>query len=77
MRAVPLLDVPAMTAEVREDVDEQEDEDADGEHREGDARPGAERLQPPDGQAQIDGEAGERSQQCGLLEGHPGPDRSS
>jgi hypothetical protein len=55
---------------VLHDVDEDEGEDADGEH--GEADPGAV-VEPPDPaerQAEKDGEAGEGAEQCRFSEGH-------
>ena len=43
---------------VREHVDEYEREDADGEHRQGDAHPRGELLKSPDRQPEVDREAG-------------------
>ena len=53
---------------VLEDVDEQEREHADREHREPDPRPVGEQLQAAERQAQVDREPGERSQDDGFGE---------
>ena len=55
---------------VPEHVDEQEDQDADREHRQRHARPGADQLEPTDGEPEIDGEAGEGSQKRGFGKRH-------
>ena len=47
---------------VLEHVDEQERQDADREHRQADPGAVAEQLQPPERQAQVDRETGERSE---------------
>jgi uncharacterized Ntn-hydrolase superfamily protein len=55
---------------VREHVDEQEDEDPDREHGQRDACARAEQLEASDRQSEVDGEAGQRSEQHGLRKGH-------
>jgi hypothetical protein len=50
-------------------VDEEEGEDADGEHRQADPGLGAEAPDPGDRQSQEDGEAGDRAEQGRLREG--------
>jgi hypothetical protein len=53
---------------VLEHVHEDERENSHREHRQRDAGPVRERCKPPERQAQIDGEAGERSERDGLAE---------
>ena len=55
---------------VGQHVDEDEREHPDGEHRERDPGPGAEQLEPPDREPEVDREAGERAEQDCLSEGH-------
>jgi hypothetical protein len=54
---------------VREDVDEDEREDPDREHRERDPSATAEKPHAPDRQAQEDRQAGESAEGDGLCEG--------